>query len=456
MAPSSARLQRVLGSALVLAVLLSAWLLWNLWSEGPRGGTRVPSAGSGEAPPTGSLAAANAAAEPVEPGSARTEQTTAPATTPATASEGSDLTAVTGVVTGDGAPLAGVELLLFRDSLERRETREPRARAVTDAEGRFRIDGLEPHARHELLCQTPGFLSWHGPVFPGRDEEVELEPSATLSGRVLAATTLQPLAGIGVALRSEHWGPAGLEDLVSTTSAADGHWELAWAEPGIVELFVVRPGRLPERHEFQVERGGGDGFDILLDDALALELEVFDLASGALLADTELLAEAPVRTDARGHVGWPLPAGGVPDGGLQVSLSLPGGCLTQVRVDPSDAQGTLRVPVTRGGIVRGTVLDAQGTAVESARVRLSGGGRPPAALALPSGCSLHAARIPVRTGADGRFELRGLPPREGTVEVRAQHPEHPPGSSGPSRSTRSAPRPASRSASSAAPRSRDA
>src|SRR5206468_6420997 len=44
---------------------------------------------------------------------------------------------------------------------------------------------------------------------------------------------------------------------------------------------------------------------------------------------------------------------------------------------------------------------------------------------------LSPPRDPARSLADGSFVLGGLPPREGQVEVRARHPEYPPGRSAP-------------------------
>jgi len=428
-------LQRLLGAVLALVVLASAWLLWKLNADGPRIAALLPAASevgatsphSPVAPLEGDVAP-NGSERPVrsaEPVAVRADETAAPV------DAGPSDTALTGIVRGAGAPLEGIELFLFREALERNETLEPLARTVTGATGRFRVEGVEPHTRLWAVCQAPSFLPWRGSLYPGREEEIELEPAATLRGRVLSAASLEPLAGVQVALRRDHWTAAGIAPLLSSITDAEGGWELAWAEPGIEEILVVRPGRLPARHEFQVERAGGEGYDILLDDELALELEVFDLASGAPLADTELVVDATVRTDAAGRIGWPLPPSGIPDSGLQVSLGLPGGCVTQLRLEPEQAQGLVRVPVTRGGVVRGRVLDADGNAVEGARVRLGGGGRLPTTLTLPQGCWLQAQRTPARTGPDGRFELRGLPPREGTVELRAQHAGHPPGRSTP-------------------------
>jgi hypothetical protein len=50
---------------------------------------------------------------------------------------------------------------------------------------------------------------------------------------------------------------------------------------------------------------------------------------------------------------------------------------------------------------------------------------------MPRDFWLSAPREPVRSGADGRFELRGQPPRTGSSQVRAAHQDYPPAQSEP-------------------------
>ena len=65
------------------------------------------------------------------------------------------------------------------------------------------------------------------------------------------------------------------------------------------------------------------------------------------------------------------------------------------------------------GALRGVVVDSAGDPVAGADLILDDGARS------------------TRSGEDGSFRLVGLPPREGLVEVRAQHPAHPQWSSEP-------------------------
>lgn len=424
--------QRLLLAGLLGVAALSAVLLWGLrsGSDAPRGRRAT------DAPPVESPLSAvqvplrETAAGPAGGAVSETERTAVPAhVQPEAPAPAFDPGTLMGRVLGAGLPLAGVELRAFPAELERSERRRPASEGKSDADGRFHLAGLVPHRRYALQLQHPDFLPSEEALFPGHAEELELERAASVSGSVRLASTRAPLAGVEVSFERWNFGPEGLRPRVSATSDSEGRWRLPWAEPGVAQFLVVWPGHLPERREFQVTPEGGEGYEILLGEGAPLELELFDLASGNVLADTEVLADGiPVRTDARGHLS--VSTGGR-DERVRLSLELPGGCLTQGRVDPAALQGFLRVPLTRGCTVRGSVRDGRGAPIEGARLRMSGGGRLPARYALPEGFWLNPRGENGRSEADGSFVLAGLPPREGRVELRVQHPEHPPGRSEP-------------------------
>ncbi len=329
-----------------------------------------------------------------------------------------------------GRGLGEVELRVFPGALERRERRTPLAQATSDSEGRFRIPGLQPHARYVVHAQHPDFLPMDATLFPGHAEELELEPAARVGGSVRSATSGAPLAGVEVAFERWHFGPAGMEERVSALSDPAGRWSLPWADPGMERFSVLRPGFTPERREFQVLPEGGDGYEILLADTHAFTLELFALESGATLADTTVLCDGvSVHTDAKGRLNVPALSAAHRDEGLRLTLALPEGCTTQLRM-PAPA-ALVRVPLLVGGSVRGRVLDAAGAPVGGAQVRMWGSNRPPASIRLPEGVWINPGRNPSRSGADGTFTLAAQPPRDGPVALRAFHPEHPPGRSEP-------------------------
>lgn len=435
--PNPLAAQRLLLAGLLGVVALSAVLLWMLRSgaDGARGrSARSDAAPSEEAAIAVPAPTPRAESQEARTGTAaetaRTAVSAQPAPPPAEP-EAFDPGALTGRVLAMGVPLQGVELRAFPAELERAERRTPVSEGTSDAEGAFRLAGLVPHRRYALQLQHEDYLPSEETLFPGHAEELELRPATTVSGTVCLASGREPVADVEVSLERWNFGPDGLRPLVSATSDAEGRWRLPWAEPGIETFLVLRPGHLPERREFQVTAEGGEGYQILLGEGTPLELELYDLASGNVLADTEVLSdEVPVRTDVRGHLS--VSTNGR-DEQVRLSLELADGCLTQGRVDPAAVQGFLRVPLTRGCTVRGSVRDAQGAAIEGARLRMSGGGRLPAGFALPQGFWLSPRGEQGRSGPDGTFVLDGLPPREGLVELRAQHPEHPPGRSEPFR-----------------------
>lgn len=429
--------QRLLVAGLACTVALCGFLLWMLRSRDPRG--RGPQAAAASA----TIART---AEPERPSSVSAPRTSTDASehtrevapeTPGLAradgpEEAFDPGAIRGRVLCEGKAVPDVELRLFDASLERRERRAPLSETKSDAEGRFRFRGLEPYARHVLQAQREDYLPREETLYPGHAEELELERAAEVSGKVLDAASRQPLSGIEIALERWNFGAEGMRERVSALSDAHGGWRLPWAKPGMESFTVLRPGHVPERHEFQVVAEGSSGYEILLGDKRVVELELYALESGAPLAGTEVLCDGVLaKSDARGHLAVPLAPSGVVEETLRLTLALPDGCSTQLRVGPSQPGGLLRVPLTRGGSVRGRVLDAHGAPVSGAQVRLAGGGRAPSNLGLPEGFWLNPARNPARSGADGSFHLAGLPPRDGPVELRASHPEHPPGRSEP-------------------------
>ncbi len=436
--PKALAAQRLLLAGLVALAALSALLLWLLRASAERGrsGRSAPGGAVERSASTSAPTSSPTVERAATPGAERQEERSALPTTPQPSAELLEETFEPGTIRGRvlcaGVPVPEVELRLFDGTLERRERKTPLATTKSDAHGRFRMRGLEPHARHALHAQHPDYLPAEENYFPGHDQEFELEHAASVSGTVRSSLTQEPISGVEVALERWCFEPPGMRERVSATSDAEGRWQLPWAEPGIETFEVLRPGFLPEWREFQVAPEGGAGFAILLGEERAQELELFALEDGALLADQELEYDGrPVRTDARGRLRLAL-AGAGADPTVRVSLALAGGCLTQGRVESETlraAGGVLRVPLARGGTVRGRVLDADGQPVSGAELRLSGGGRAPAGLVLPPGFSLNAPRQPARSGADGSFELGGLPPREGPVELRAQHRDHPPGRS---------------------------
>lgn len=431
---SSLTAQRWLLAALLGVALLSALLLVGLRGGDRRGraARAEPSAASPALAEPPALAAEVAAPAPAP---ARALERTAAASVPAEApapADAFDPAAATGRILARGAPVPGVEVRLYPGHLYRHERGAPLATTTSDEAGRFRVPGLEPHVRLTACLQHPEFRPEEESLYPGHEEELELEPTVGVRGRVRSATGT-PLGGVEVALDCWHFAEGVFRAQVASTSDAEGRWALPWAEPGIERFLVLRPGYLPETREFQVTEDGAGEYEIVLASTAELALELYRLEDGSPLAESEVLSdEMRVRTDARGALALPLTPGVLAEGSLRVSLALPGGPVTQGRIELGEGSPrVVRLPLARGATVTGRVVDGDSLPVAGAQVRLSGGGRLPAGLGFPAGFWLNPPRGGSRTGPDGRFELAGLAPREGPVSVRADHPEHPPGRSEP-------------------------
>ncbi len=427
--------QRLLSALLLLAIAGSAVLFSQLRT---RDGRRRPAATEAAAElverSVPSLPSPETAAEEVD---SRTELPPRPADDGAgpeeTPEESFDASAVYGtVVEENGQAIAGALVLLFSDRRNLREQQAPLAERTSDETGRFRFRDRRPHEPCSVLLQAEGFLPAIQQAFPGRDQVIELEPAVSIRGRILSLATGEPLPGLEIALEREHWTAQGFSEDVRARTDERGAWQLPWAEPGIQQLFVLRPGFLPERREFQVEEDRGEGYDIWLADAGALELEMFELQSGAPLPGVAVEVNGFVcLTGPDGRLTLPGSHDELPVDGLRLSLAAEGWCTTQGRVSAPPGVRLVRVPLARGASVSGVVVDGSGAPVQGALLRFSASGRLAPSLVLPGEFGLNAPRGPVQSGPDGRFEFRGLPPREGTAEVRATHPEHPPGRSEP-------------------------
>ncbi len=141
---------------------------------------------------------------------------------------------------------------------------DKRPKATTDAQGRFRFDGLAAERLVELVIQGPtiaftpvevitrrvepipasGFPSQHGPgsqTIHGADFTFTAVPGRPVEGIIRDAKTNQPMAGVEV--RSEHFAGsnfAGINDLRTRTDA-QGHFRLVGFPKGRGNQLLIVP-----------------------------------------------------------------------------------------------------------------------------------------------------------------------------------------------------------------------
>lgn len=162
--------------------------------------------------------------------------------------------AVGRVVDVQGQPLVGVRVEALRTSARRRAFRPDGAdaRSTSDAEGRFRLAGLDPETGYTVRAHLSGFS-------PARVDLAGLTPSRIRSGLLVTLRLTRrahgrvldleerPLAGAEVTLR-----PAGEarqsqreDDTLQTVTGEQGHFELPDLPAPRVELSVTKSGFAP-------------------------------------------------------------------------------------------------------------------------------------------------------------------------------------------------------------------
>lgn len=133
-------------------------------------------------------------------------------------------------------PLGQVHMLPVGGTERQRGVLPGPIEARTDAEGRYRIDGLAPGTRR-MAVRAPGLGAWRGEVEVveqrTRRQDVRLEPGVTLAGRILLADGRQARATV------ELGGSFGILRSFTDTDA-DGRFRLEGLEAG--ELAVHANG----------------------------------------------------------------------------------------------------------------------------------------------------------------------------------------------------------------------
>jgi len=329
----------------------------------------------------------------------------------------------------DGKPAPGA-LVRFEDG--RLATRW----VETGVDGTFRLGDLP--ARPGRVVVDAGEDGWAEaagvvPGAAGKPVALTLAPPATLEGKTLNAGTQRPVPRVKLTVRTG--GATRVE-----RSGPDGRYRLRGLRPGELELKADEPRHVPwTREGLRLARGEARTLDV-------------PLTLGATLAGRVVDEAGRPVADAKGSVSRNL--GGVAallaglrgerpsfrsraDGSFTASRLAPGenqslsvthpeherAVLGGVALTPGGTKAGLLVTLRRGAALAGTVKDAEGNPIPGAEVALTqsftvrsgrGGGR--AMLRLVGG----GGDLPrTQSGADGRFELRGLAGGDYTLRVKA-------------------------------------
>lgn len=318
---------------------------------------------------------------------------------------------VSGTVRRGGGAVAGA-MVLFTPTIT-----GPSRSGETAADGRYEVDGLSPGEYSVLVLGLEKRLTI--PVGTrGLRHDVEL-PAGDVRGRVLDATTREPVEGAAVRAYSVSGESLG-KPISGGVSGADGGYVVSGVDDGDLALQVDMEGYATETRRVRVSGGGLDGQDFYLMPGSAISGRIVDVAGrpvagatftlrdgqGGAVVDTQRLREA--RSDEQGRfevhdlqegvfVLLAQAAGHAP-ARVEVAVPRSGRASIEIVLGP-EATIRLRAREDSGAPVAGAVVevfDAEGSTVES-----------------PS------AAGPIRTDQEGVAGIGGLGPGRYRVRVAA-------------------------------------
>ncbi len=316
--------------------------------------------------------------------------------------------------------------------------------AYTDADGRFKIAGLNP-GQYQISALIPGVMRVMGaPIKVPYAGEYTLTINATgteVKGKVIDAETEEAIGGATV------FGGGGDPEssfaIFTTKSAADGSFALTIPTGRGGGMFVRADGYAAQTLDFNSGRGVDDLVMVSLLRLAKLSGRVTAKEGGAPVAGITVFAmgsggrgmgpaPASAVTDADGRYriegidpgsvrAWAI-GGGHASAGMSGTGMGPTDSPYSAELEPGQ-EGTLDLEAVVSGAVEGTVSDESGRAIGGAIVQAGGqGGMPPqfAAAFMGMGASFGTAV----TDTDGRYRIDVLVPAT-SYKVTVKAPEHP-------------------------------
>lgn len=331
----------------------------------------------------------------------------------------------------DGTPAAGVLVRYEGSGLETRWVE-------TGADGTFRLADIP--ARHGAVVADAGDdgFAEAASVTPGPGRPpvaLTLAPPTVLEGRTLDVATLKAVPRVRLRIGDG-------ERLRVARSGADGRYRVRGLRPGAWNVRADEPRYvLWTRHNVALEKGTAKTLDVPLTRGASLAGRVVD-EDGRPVADAHV-AVSPGEDDVVALVSRALsgdPGARVrsrADGTFAASRLAPGenrrltvnhpdfekGTLGGISLVSGETRAGALVRLRRGLLVTGTVKDPEGNAIAGVEVSLMSSGVVRSArggrmtrMSFGGFSELPSAR----SGADGRFELKGVP--AGTWALTAKSP----------------------------------
>jgi protocatechuate 3,4-dioxygenase beta subunit len=328
---------------------------------------------------------------------------------------------IAGTVTdSSGEPIEGVKV--YASASDYRDV--SRSTVLTDAAGRYLLDGLSS-ATFYVFVDKDGYTRPDKRTVkaPAEGVDFRLEPNGSISGRVVDRASGTPLRRFVIRHgRGRDLNALGLgrhADFESPT----GDFTVSDLDAGFYVLEVRAEGYAPKRTD-PIElksQAHVQGILVALDHGATIRGVVRRSPDGAAVAGAVVaprrareeggvyFAElggrpARERASARTDVSGVFVIENVGAGGYILEISHPDYAPAKVEgieVPEGAAYDAGEVLIYRGGTVAGMVRDKTGASDPNAQVSLAGKG--------------FDRRV--RTGSDGRFEIRSIPPGDYTISV---------------------------------------
>lgn len=326
------------------------------------------------------------------------------------------------VVNSAGDPVRGVRVMAKRQQ-ENSGVEQAMGSALTDSEGKFTIEGIDPGENNWLVANKGEYLEAVSETFAAASgESVDVQPIRLALGGAVAGRVVgpqgAPISGCMVVISGEGDTEITRAGNPSSETNANGEFKIQGLPAGTVDL-VVKAGHYLEKTVpgVVVEEGAiHANIEIALEQGQAVSGRVVDQAGAPVAA-----AEIVVRDFAQGLK--ELRGSSVSDGRftidgivatdvVEIEVSHPsyaGYSSENVRVGSSDLQVVLK---ELGGI-RGVVVGPGGEAVDTFTVQAQS----EAAQRDPRKAPKAQTFTP--TGGDGAFEYRGIASGVYTVNIRS-------------------------------------
>lgn len=329
------------------------------------------------------------------------------------------------VLFDDGSPCAGVMVHAAPDAGSGNpEMGGPEmSSAPAGSDGRFLLRGLAD-GRYRLRVAAPWGSGVNvrpttsDPIAAGsRDVTVKAQRGLTISGRIVDAQK-QPASNCWINAEPETDGP---RQWTGAQSKDDGTFEIAGLGEGTFTLHVQRQqmnGSSSRPQQRTKVPAGTKGLEIQLDEGLAIEGVLVD-AAGKPLGQVQIAAN-PIRDEGAENDDervWGQGTQTAADGKFRIGGLAPGRYSLQMQVwDPANA-ASAKV-LTGGDSVSAGTSGLRLVAVDGQKIAgicVDEAGAPIAGVQVQAHLANNAGWRQVASGADGRFEVRGVPEGKHTL-----------------------------------------